>query len=967
MRTAMTFEDRRGGQAADPAPTSSPEPAATDDQSGGDRARFARFALRNWRVRTRLVALVLIPTLAATVLGGVRMLGAASTAGEYGRAGDIATFVTRLTELTHKLQLERDLSALFIAEGRREPTLPRLEAQWAEVDEIVARVVGTIGSIEAIGADLGEGGARLRDEVRAVRGRLQELARMREAVVGTELPALSAIDMYSRALTDLLAVHDEIGQGLADDEALNNGVGAFAALARAKEQASQERAILSVALNARDLRGETFDAFVAARAQRDSELAAFRLFATLAQRQAFDDQVTGAKVDRAELIRLRALLAATGRIVPGTETVLTPAQSTRWFESASDTIDRIRTVEESLANGVAARSRQLQESESGNAVLIGFIVAVLLLAVLALTVVMARSLVRPLRRLRAEALYIAGERLPETVRSLRDAGEEAPPTEVAPIGVASSDEVGEVARAFDEVHREAVRLAGEEARLRSNVNAMFVNLSRRTQTLVERQIRLIDGLEQGERDETRLANLFKLDHLATRMRRNSENLLVLAGQEPPRRWSKPVQLMDVVRAALSEVENYDRVNLNVSSGIAVAGQAVNDVIHLLAELVENAIAFSPRETRVTVSGDRIDGGGVMIAITDAGIGMTAEELTQANWRLNNPPVVDVSVSRRMGLWVVARLARRHGIRVQLRPHESGGLTAMVLLPEALTGNRNQPTLFGATGPQPYGTGPETAGLLGAGAASAGLGGMAPPRQSLGRTDWPDALPLPPGPAGAPAYVGNGHAPADPFAGPAHPDALASGPLPDGFGRRPFGSLGPASDARPRPGYDLPAPRPQQSPALPQQRGATEEPGPLDADFATGPLPAIRPSPLESGDDFLPIFAAVESAWFDREEGEWGASAADAGWSAAEVVRDPVRDGATAAGLPKRVPKANLVPGSAEAGGGPKVAPLPELSPERARSRLSSFQKGVRAARSEISEGRVSPVRGMNFDVNEEDA
>src|SRR5690606_3413175 len=202
-------------------------------------------------------------------------------------------------------------------------------------------------------------------------------------------------------------------------------------------------------------------------------------------------------------------------------------------------------------------------------------------------------------------------------------------------------------------------------------------------------------------------NLFKLDHLATRMRRNSENLLVLAGQDPPRRWSQPVKLVDVARASLSEVENYERVVLHVPDGVSIAGQAVNDVIHLLAELVENALSFSPRETRVTLSGSRIDGGGVMMSITDSGIGMTAEELAQANERLTDTPGMDVAVSRRMGLYVVSRLAHRHGIRVQLRPHASGGLTAMVLIPESLLAQ--SPTLAGAssggqndvyTGPHP---------------------------------------------------------------------------------------------------------------------------------------------------------------------------------------------------------------------------------------------------------------------------
>ncbi len=231
----------------------------------------------------------------------------------------------------------------------------------------------------------------------------------------------------------------------------------------------------------------------------------------------------------------------------------------------------------------------------------------------------------------------------------------------------SSDEIGEVARAFDQVHREALRLAANEAALRGNVNAMFVNLSRRSQSLVERQIRLIDDLEQGEQDAERLSNLFQMDHLATRMRRNSENLLVLAGHDASRRWNQPVALVDVLRAAVSEIEQYERVSLNVQPGISVRGQAVNDVVHLVAELVENATSFSSAETPVTVSGHLLNSGGVLLDISDQGVGMGAEEMAHANWRLDNPPVVDVAVSRRMGLFVVARLAARHGIRVRLRP------------------------------------------------------------------------------------------------------------------------------------------------------------------------------------------------------------------------------------------------------------------------------------------------------------
>jgi K+-sensing histidine kinase KdpD len=262
-----------------------------------------------------------------------------------------------------------------------------------------------------------------------------------------------------------------------------------------------------------------------------------------------------------------------------------------------------------------------------------------------------------------------------------EGGDEA--AEIEPIGVTSTDEIGEVARAFDQVHREAVRLAADEAMLRGNLNAMFVNLSRRSQSLIERQLGLIDDLEQSEQDADRLSSLFRLDHLATRMRRNSENLLVLAGHEASRRWSQPVPLVDVLRAAISEIEQYERVVLNVQPGIQVTGQAVNDVVHLVAEIVENATTFSPEDTQVYVTGQPLTSGGVLLDITDNGVGISDQELAHANWRLDNPPVVDVAVSRRMGLFVVGRLAARHGVRVRLRHAQSGGLTALIWLPESV--------------------------------------------------------------------------------------------------------------------------------------------------------------------------------------------------------------------------------------------------------------------------------------------
>ena len=385
---------------------------------------------------------------------------------------------------------------------------------------------------------------------------------------------------------------------------------------------------------------------------------------------------------------------------------------------STGTIDGIDTVQQNLVATTIARASVLRRQAIISAALVGAAVLIVLLLALLLTTVVGRSMVRPLRRLRSGALEVAGVRLPETVRRMSDSDGASIPLEVEPIDVDSSDEIGEVARAFDQVHREALRLAANEAALRGNVNAMFVNLSRRSQSLVERQIRLIDDLEQGEQDPDRLSSLFQMDHLATRMRRNSENLLVLAGHDASRRWNQPVALVDVLRAAVSEIEQYERVTLNVQPGIAVRGHAVNDVVHLLAELAENATSFSSAETPVVVAGHLLTSGGVLLDITDQGVGMGAEEMAHANWRLDNPPVVDVAVSRRMGLFVVARLAARHGIRVRLRPAPAGGLTALVWLPDEVVSHEATP---GVPGLRRFDSPAAIAGLAGSSPDGAGAG------------------------------------------------------------------------------------------------------------------------------------------------------------------------------------------------------------------------------------------------------
>jgi hypothetical protein len=250
-----------------------------------------------------------------------------------------------------------------------------------------------------------------------------------------------------------------------------------------------------------------------------------------------------------------------------------------------------------------------------------------------------------------------------------------------PFEADSYEQPKQAARGFDQTRRD-VPSAGSDAQ-RGKSNAMFVNLSRRSQALVERQLRLIESLEHGEQDQQRLASLSRLNRIAMRMHRNSQNLLVLAGQEPATSWNQPVTLARLVEAALSEAEDYERVSFEVQRDIAVRGPAVHDAVHLLVELIDNATSFSAADMPVHIKGHVLTTGGALVDVTDRGIGMAASEMAYANQQLDNPPPPDFDVPKWMGLLVVARLAARHGIRVRLNQADLGGLTALVWLPDEI--------------------------------------------------------------------------------------------------------------------------------------------------------------------------------------------------------------------------------------------------------------------------------------------
>jgi signal transduction histidine kinase len=952
-----------------------------------------------------LVLLIAIPTLTAVVLGGTGILSYARSATADGRVQQLATLSANVTTLAQNLEDERDQTVRYIGlaaqgAGRGSPrnggvaTLALVRQNYALTDQTAAVVKSELNQINSSFS------TQTRQEATTALNALANVKLLRYASTTTKLAGQLVVTRYAMIINDLIALIDVTGQG-ASDPTLAQSIRVLGLVSRMKEEASEQRADLSLGLLQGSLSPNDLSALNSAVSEQASNLASFNTTASIAQRALWNNSVSSSFLFEANAEETQAIATAqenNGSLKTDTTSV------DDWYGAMSNQVDsQMTSVETALSQQISSRAAALHKSALTAAIVVGAAVLLVLALSLFLTVIIGRSMVRPLRRLRAGALEVAGVRLPEMVRRMSEA-DGGGSFDVAPIDVDSSDEIGEVARAFDQVHREALRLAANEAALRGNVNAMFVNLSRRSQSLVERQIRLIDDLEQGEQDPERLSNLFQMDHLATRMRRNSENLLVLAGHEVSRRWNQPVALVDVLRAAVSEIEQYERVSMNVQPGIAVRGQAVNDVVHLVAELVENATSFSSAETPVTVSGHLLNSGGVLLDISDQGVGMGAEEMAHANWRLDNPPVVDVAVSRRMGLFVVARLAARHGIRVRLRPATTGGLTALVWLPDETVTHEGNGSPAGLRRFERNGSG--GAAPLEALSGNGGNGGEWGPRR--GRTAAEEAVNAARAPRFTPLHAENGDSAAtagfpaltpswdDPGAasppgpswddGSSTPDApswenppaakpawddptastqAGSPPPPPAASTGPMPSV-PSNGTSPTFGTSLSGDGASQPPRLPTRPVRN-----LGSDPGSGRREVVVPPAGPDGQgNRLPIFESVESDWFRRgrhsadrpnsgaaatagaaaaapesnnDTGGWSASAADEGWRAAEASSKPASGGVTLSGLPKRVPKANLVPGTAGTNAEPE-APAPVRSAAVTRQRFASFQRGVREAR-----------------------
>jgi signal transduction histidine kinase len=556
-----------------------------------------------------------------------------------------------------------------------------------------------------------------------------------------------------------------------------------------------------------------------------------------------------------------------------------------------------------------------------------------LLGALAIALYMARTLIYPMKRLHFAALDAANRKLPQTIERVRS-GEEIDWHSVEAVPVQTEEEIGQLARAFDEMHRQAVRLAGEQAELRKQVSEMFMTLSRRSQSLVEMQLGVIEDLESDEQDPKRLDGLFRIDHIATRLRRNGENLQVLAGGSPVRQDHGPITMVEVLRAATSEVKDYRRISLGNAPSGSVRAQAAADVVHILAELLENATRFSSPEEKVVLTADRGADGGLLIEVVDTGLGMAEEDLDTANSRLAAGDAVSPETTRRMGLFVVGRLAAPLGITVRLRRtlarKTRSGITASVHVPgELVVANgipTNLPSALSAPAlrlPDPL---PAMSGLVpyavnGAHALNSGTNGL----NLLGTSNGANGL------NGLNGFVGT----------------TPSAPGTDGIGW-------PMQEV-PEPDYSsTPLPIRPARPALPSGRPTAPVPPPMPTpifdQMVSGwfvETPGVESSRISigTGQEAATVVDSAAHEEPDAPSENWVTPVDDA-WRAARhaVEQDASPAKITSAGLPVRSPGSQLAPGAAVPRQQAAPQPTDFRDPAAVRNNLARHYSGMRAAR-----------------------
>jgi len=632
----------------------------------GTRQRRGRLPrLRDARIRSKLALILFVPLLAVLALATVRLVDIGGRALDSRQIEELTRLSTDVSQLTQYLHKERMAAAAYLATPAAKPD--EYNRTIAQSDQLIQKYTTDRRELsdlpDAVQARL----SRIDDHFRTMD------ATRKKVTDRDEIAISEAVLRYGVVITDLTGYGEVLSQYAGAGEVADS-LRAVSAFSRAKAGTAEQEAVAYAARASGDLSAEQLAVFTATQTSQQESLESFSLVATPQQRSLVDNTVTGDAVNLADQVSLRL-----GR----SDTVL-PLEIT---QSLGAVVDLMRWAEQRLEAQTLDMAVDESASVTQQAALESGLVLLTLIIAIALAVVLARSLNLSLRRLREGALAVANRDRPDAVarlrdvRNLGDGGADDIIRQVRdPIRLTNRDEVGQVAQAFNVVHREAVRIAAEQAALRTSVSAMFLNLARRSQSLVDRMIGELDQIERGEEDPKRLAQLFELDHLATRMRRNDENLLVLAGADSSAPRREDALVVDALRASQSEVELYNRIEFGtVDTDISITAIAVNDVVRLVAELLDNATRFSPPNTVVVADGRRIRDY-VVIQVEDRGLGMSEEQMDSLNRRLAETPDVDVAAFRLMGLAVVSRLANRYGIRVELRANIEGGTVAQVVLP-----------------------------------------------------------------------------------------------------------------------------------------------------------------------------------------------------------------------------------------------------------------------------------------------
>ena len=625
--------------------------------------------LRLRSIRTRIFLLVLIPVLSLIALYGFATFLTARGALNLGQASTIKSATGEpIGTFLSQIDAERPLALVYLS-APSGANLAVLQVQQNKTTLATTALSNALNSPDTMNNATPAEKQAIATLLTAVKG----LPGLRAQVRSQIISKFRALDEYNVLMSDAYSALD---QAILEqtDAALVSQAQAFVRMGRAEDLMLQESAIISSDLAARS--------FPAADRQLFTQLVGGRRELYSQTLPALQPSYRAYYVHDISPQASAALASLENRLMSDTRVASPPpVQPQAWEAAVGGVAAGLSKAGNQASTQITAQAANNSEGTYLELILAGGLGLLAVILSILVSIVIGRGLIRELADLRQSALELANKQLPSVVRRLA-AGQDVDISAEAPELPATSDEIGQVRQAFAAVQQTAVEAAVGQARLRQGISDIFRNLARRSQSLLHRQLALLDAMERRAREPEELEDLFRIDHLTTRMRRHAESLIILSGDAPARAWRRPVPFVDVLRAAVAEVEDYTRIKVTANTQAAITGPAVADVIHMVAELAENAVVFSPPNTPVLISGDVV-GRGFAVEIEDRGLGLSEERRAELNDLLENPPPFDLSGSDQLGLFVASQLAKKHNIRISLRGSPYGGTTAIVLIPNAL--------------------------------------------------------------------------------------------------------------------------------------------------------------------------------------------------------------------------------------------------------------------------------------------